>query len=162
MNRCIVIGVVLICGCGSESGIESGIESGVERKIDGQVERRSVGSSNLGLSIEVYDDTTEKPIHKEAELVAGSGESVWLKKVMSGGKYRGQIVTAPPYFPSEILIYPDTRSGREIRVPVLMTREMAPTAEPPAILIEITDHNVTASGDAVANRSESLLTMDRF
>ena len=140
-RRSFIFAVLVLCGC--NGGGTGGSTQGV------------------GVRIEVYDDTANKPLHEEAMIVAGSETRLLLQDAISDREYRGRIVSAPPYYRAEVSIFPDGPSGKEIVVPTMMTRDMATSSEP-GIMIEITDAEVIASGTAVLEVTSDVVTYDRF
>ena len=51
----------------------------------------------------------------------------------------------------DVIIYPDGRGGKEIVVPVVVTRQMVANSEQDAIHIAISDKTVRVLGNAVIN-----------
>lgn len=140
MNRlalfCLVLATV---GCGGGSG------------------------AGTGLVIEVYNDTVGTPLANTAEILVNDANPISLAKLDPEDVYRGHIATSPPYFLTAVSVYPDTRDGKEIRIPVMMTRDMSPSNADPQVMIEITDTEVIASGEAVLEASDGeIVSFSRF
>ena len=63
----------------------------------------------------------------------------------------------------KVLLFPDSTAGREIRIPFFMTRDMNSSDPEAALVIEIRDEEIVATGAAVAAvGGEGTLTFARF
>jgi hypothetical protein len=107
--------------------------------------------------VAVNDDTKGKPVHPKAEIWFPDHGS-WLLK--SELRYGGTFKDVGP-FPSgtrqTLIIYPDSREGKELTVPYMMTDEMNPKANPrDMISIDFSDTEITVFGLPIKAATGSL------
>jgi len=106
------------------------------------------GSSQpIMVRIAVWDDTQKKPVHAKAEIWFRGHGSWWLKPELKYGSTVKNLGTRPSGSQQTLIIYPESRSGRELKVPYMMTDDMNPKGSPrDMISVDISDTEVTVHG----------------
>lgn len=106
-------------------------------------------AGDVTLEIAVWDDTSTNPPAADAEIWV-RGEGSWFPDLTFGGDSR-DLGDYPLGEPGEFFIYPDGRSGVEIRVEFVMTEEMLPISgsTQAQTTVEIHDAEVVVIGMAI-------------
>ena len=102
----------------------------------------AVLSSDMTVRVVLYDDTEDRPLHPRAEIWARGLGSWWLARDNMqdiGGRAPGKL--------DQLVIYPDSRDGKEITVQFQLTENMCRQGCPrDMITVAIDDNNVTIEG----------------
>ena len=97
--------------------------------------------------IAVWDDTQRKPIHKRAEIWFRGHGSWWLKRELQHGGTTKNLGLRPSGDLQYLIIYPESRTGKELKVPYMMTDGMNPNGSPrDMISVAISDTEITVHG----------------
>ena len=74
-------------------------------------------------------------------------DSRWLKPELRFGGTFKDLGTGPSGTEQTFIIYPDSRDGKELKVPYMMTDEMNPNGSPrDMISVDISDTKITVHG----------------
>lgn len=97
--------------------------------------------------VAVNDDTEKNPVHPKAEIWFRGHGSWWLKRELKYGGTVKNLGTRPSGSKQTLVIYPESREGRELKVPYMMTDEMNPKGSPrDMISVDISDTEITVHG----------------
>ena len=97
--------------------------------------------------VAVWVDTKNRPIHPKAEIWFRGAGSWWLKPEMKYGGTSRNLGVRPKGVEQTLIIYPESRSGKEIKVPYKMTDKMNPKGNPrDMISVSISDTMITVHG----------------
>ena len=97
--------------------------------------------------VAVNDDTQRNPVHLRAEIWFRGHGSWWLKPELKYGGTLKNLGTRPSGTQQTLIIYPESRSGKELKVPYMMTDEMNPKGSPrDMISVDISDTEITVHG----------------
>ena len=97
--------------------------------------------------VAVNDDTEKNPVHSKAEIWFRGHGSWWLKRELKYGGTVKNLGTRPSGTKQTLIIYPESREGRELKVPYIMTDEMNPKGNSrDMISVDISDTGVTVHG----------------
>ena len=101
----------------------------------------------MSVRVVVNDDTEKNPVHKRAEIWLKGHGSWWLKQEL---KYGGTVKTfgnLQSGIKNSLYLYPDSRDGKELMVPFLLTEDMNPKGSPrDSIIIIISDKEIIING----------------
>ena len=108
--------------------------------------------------VAVWDDTKRKPVHPRAEIWFRGHGSWWLKRELQDGGTIKNLGTRPSGQLQNLIIYPESRNGRELKVPYVMTDQMNSKGSPrDMISVNISDTEITVHGlptEAATGKSE--------
>ncbi len=97
--------------------------------------------------VAVYDDTQRKPVHPKAEIWFRGYGSWWLKPELKYGGAVKNLGTCPSGIKQTLIIYPESRDGKELKVPYMMTDKMNPKGNTrDMISVDISDTEITVHG----------------
>jgi len=97
--------------------------------------------------VAIFDDTQKKPVHARAEIWFRGHGSWWLKREMQYGGTVKKLGKRPSGSRQLLILYPEGRKGKELKIPYMMTDEMNPEGSPrDTIFIEISDTEVEVYG----------------
>ena len=111
-------------------------------------EAKSKGSGKpYMVRVAIYDDTQRNPVHQKAEIWFRGHGSWWIKPELKFGGTFKNLGTRPSGTAQTLIIYPESRDGKELSVPYMMTDEMNPNGSPrDTISIDISDKEITVHG----------------
>ena len=97
--------------------------------------------------VAVNDDTERKPVHAKAEIWFRGHGSWWLKPELKYGGTFKNLGARPSGAVQTLIIYPESRDGKELKVPYMMTDAMNPKGSPrDMISVDISDTEITVHG----------------
>lgn len=97
--------------------------------------------------VSVFDDTSSNPVHPRAEIWFREHGSWWLKPELKYGGTVKNLGTRPSGTQQTLIIYPESRAGKELKVPYMMTDKMNPKGSPrDMISVDISDTEVAVHG----------------
>lgn len=97
--------------------------------------------------VAVNDDTQRKPVHPKAEIWFRGHGSWWLKRELKYGGTVKNLGSRPSGAQQTLIIYPESRDGKELKVPYMMTDKMNPKGSPrDMISVDISDTEITVHG----------------
>lgn len=97
--------------------------------------------------VAVNDDTQRNPVNAKAEIWFQGHGSWWLKPELKFGVASKNLGTRPSGTEQNLIIYPDSRDGKEFKIPYMMTDEMNPNGSPrDMISVDISDTEIIAFG----------------
>ena len=89
----------------------------------------------------------KNPVHSKAEIWFRGYGSWWLKRDLKYGGSFKNLGTRPSEVKQMLTIYPESRDGKELKVPYLMTDKMNPKGSPrDMISVDISDTEVIVYG----------------
>jgi len=95
----------------------------------------------------INDDTQTSPVHAKAEIWSRGNGSWWLKPEMKYGGTVKVLETGPIGIKQTLVIYPESRNGKELKVPYMITDEMNPKGSPrDMISVDISDTEIIVHG----------------
>jgi len=107
-------------------------------------------TKSAALRIVIWDLTENNPIHTKAEVWIRGFGSLYLKKVLSGEKSAKKCGEYPVGAKQEFIFYPESRKGRELTVPFMMTKDMNPNGSArDALRISFYDKEIEFSGPPI-------------
>ncbi len=105
------------------------------------------GGQLIMVRVSVWDDTQRKPVNTRAEIWFKEYGSWWFKQELEYGGTVKDLGLRPSGIPQTLFIYPDSRSGIELKVPYMMTDEMNPKGSPrDMISVYISDSEISVVG----------------
>lgn len=113
-----------------------------------RAEQKTRGSGKpYMVRVAVNDDTKRNPVHSKAEIWFRGYGSWWLKRELKYGGTFKNLGTRPSGKKQSLIIYPESRKGKEIKVPYMMTDKMNPKGSPrDMISVYISDTEITVRG----------------
>src|SRR5690554_3389749 len=97
--------------------------------------------------VAVNDDTKTNSVHNKAEIWLRGHGSWWLKNELEYGGAVKNLGKRPSKKLDTLMVYPDSRNGKEFAVPFMMTDEMNPEGSPrDMITVDISDTEITVFG----------------
>jgi len=97
--------------------------------------------------VSVNDDTQTRQVHAKTEIWFRGYGSWWLKRELKYGGTVKNLGTRPSGIKQTLIIYPESRDGKELKVPYMMTDEMNPKGSPrDMISVDISDTEITVHG----------------
>lgn len=110
-------------------------------------EQRKGSGQPYMVRVAVNDDTERNPVHPKAEIWFRGHGTWWLKPELEYGGTVKNLGTRPSGTEQTLIIYPESRDGKEIKVPYMMTDEMNPNGSPrDMISVDISDTVITVHG----------------
>lgn len=140
---------IVILGCSgdkTEHTLSAKDNAHVLSSINADPEPKGNGKPYM-VRVSVFDDTQSKPVHPRAEIWFPGHGSWWLKPELEYGSAFKDLGTRPSGTPQTLIIYPESRDGRELEVPYMMTDEMNPEGSPrDMISVDISDTEIIIHG----------------
>lgn len=107
-------------------------------------------SSRVMVRVNVWNDTESRPMDDRAEVWFRGHGTWWLKEETKFGAAANKLGYRDVGKKDTLHVYPDSRSGKEIVIPIMMTSEMNPeSSDLDTINIQIEDKKVKVWGRAV-------------
>jgi len=104
-------------------------------------------TKNIMVRVAVYDDTKNNPVNEKAEIWFKGYGSWWLKPELEFGSTVEKLGEKPSGIQQTLYFYPESRDGKEIRIPYKMTNEMNPDGSVrDTINISIEDEEIVVDG----------------
>jgi len=112
-----------------------------------QASKQKILANDYMVRVAVWDDTKSRPVHSRAEIWFRGVGSWWLKPEMKYGGTSKDLGVRPKGIEHTLIIYPESRNGKEIKVPYMMTDKMNPKGSPrDMIQVSISDTTITVNG----------------
>ena len=97
--------------------------------------------------VAVWDDTEKNPVHPRAEIWFRGDGSWWLTRELEHGATTKELGPVPSGTEHTLSIYSESRDGKELEVPFVMTEAMNPKGSVrDTITVEISDTEVVVRG----------------
>ena len=110
-------------------------------------EARQSSGKPIMVRVAVNDDTQRNPVHPKAEIWFRGHGSWWLKPELKYGGTFKNLGTRPSGSRQPLTIYPESRKGKELKVPYMMTDAMNPQGSPrDMISVDISDTEIRVHG----------------
>ncbi|MFW6026817.1 MAG: hypothetical protein ACOCRX_10795 [Candidatus Woesearchaeota archaeon] len=104
-------------------------------------------TTDIMVRVAVYDDTKNNSVNDKAEIWFKGYGSWWLKPELEFGATVEKLGKKPSGIKQTLYFYPESRDGKEIKIPYKMTNEMNPDGSVrDTINISIKDKEIVVDG----------------
>lgn len=107
----------------------------------------SAASEFVSLRVMVFNDTEKNPIPPKSEIWFRGHGSWWLHKEVASGAAAKDLGKRRVGELDHLFLYPDGRDSKEIKIPVIMTKDMNPEGSVrDSLTIAISDDSIEIGG----------------